>query len=411
MRAPNRVLPSNMDLHVEVLGIPPTVAALQLYAQNIWDLQTFDGKVFIGYGNSSFQDPGKNSGPLPVTYYDPATEAFGTMNGLEDVTAKTSLDEQQLDTIKVLNGDMYFLSMDAKDSTASFTNFYRLQPGETTWTKYKNIPKGLHIFDMAYFNGRLFACGYMDIPYVDGDWTTFGSQVWMSADDGATWTAIGAIRDDIESGYAFGFFELNGKLYATVEYDFLSNDIASGETWLTFVMQINADFTHIGDVPISQTNLFPGTFIHKEEDLRYEAFQTIMIKRAHNFLGKSVYIAGVMFNDVQMYAESLVILTSLTQGQNAVFPEPAAIPTDILIRGEWLYVCTFIKTNLRRFVTVVYRTMDLVTWEEVTRFNYNAMIRAMEELNGDLYFGTGSYIKYMPTNIGTILRVKNAIKD
>jgi hypothetical protein len=406
MRAPKRVLPSGSDDHVEVLGVPSTVAAKRLYARNIWDLQVFDGRVYIGYGNSSNDNPATNSGPIPVTYYDPVSETFQTQNGMQGATVKTAIEDEQIDRMVIIEGDLFFLSHDPREGW-DFANTYRLRSGDATWTKTRNIPKSIHIYDMASFNGRLFVGGSWDIAYVETDYETFGSQVWMSADDGVTWTPYGAVRDDVEEGRMYGFFELGGKLYATAGYDFLENDGA--EVWLAFVMEINPDFTKSAPVLISQTNLFPGTYIYSGIDPRYQTFETIKIQKPQNFLGKAVYLATVTMNDHQCFYESLVILTSLTDGRAAIFPDPTATPTDFIIRDEWMYVCTFVKTNLRRFQTIVYRTKDLVNWEEVTRFNYTALVRAMEELDGYFYFGVGSYVDYYPQNIGTILRVKNPL--
>ncbi len=49
----------------------------QVYARNVWDLQAYKGRLYIGAGNSSNRGPpASNSGPVPVNSYDPASGQF-----------------------------------------------------------------------------------------------------------------------------------------------------------------------------------------------------------------------------------------------------------------------------------------------------------------------------------------------
>src|SRR5882672_6907004 len=59
---------------VEVLGSP--FASKPLYARNVWDMQSFQGRLYLGHGNSSNLQPSPNAGPIPVVYWDPAASAF-----------------------------------------------------------------------------------------------------------------------------------------------------------------------------------------------------------------------------------------------------------------------------------------------------------------------------------------------
>lgn len=46
---------------ITVLGSPFKKAA---YARNVWDMQLFGGKIYLGHGNSSNNAPSPNAGPV-----------------------------------------------------------------------------------------------------------------------------------------------------------------------------------------------------------------------------------------------------------------------------------------------------------------------------------------------------------
>ena len=46
------------------------------YARNVWALKAFDGRLYIGAGNSSNGGPASNAGPVPIFSFDPKTKKF-----------------------------------------------------------------------------------------------------------------------------------------------------------------------------------------------------------------------------------------------------------------------------------------------------------------------------------------------
>ena len=47
-----------------------------VYARNIWDMQLFEDKIYIGAGNSSNEGPAQNAGRVYVVSLDPKTAKF-----------------------------------------------------------------------------------------------------------------------------------------------------------------------------------------------------------------------------------------------------------------------------------------------------------------------------------------------
>src|SRR5215207_664985 len=66
--APQPPASRDVTASVERLGNPFAVPAG--YARNVWDMQAFAGRVYVGHGDSR-----DNAGPIPIWSLDPATGA------------------------------------------------------------------------------------------------------------------------------------------------------------------------------------------------------------------------------------------------------------------------------------------------------------------------------------------------
>ncbi|MFD1952874.1 hypothetical protein ACFSL6_01455 [Paenibacillus thailandensis] len=188
---------------VEYVGNP--FSDKPAYARNVWDMQLFDNKIYIGHGNSSNSEPAPNAGPIPIVYYDLDTRKFvkpkvTTYNNAKQSKKimKQAADEEQIDLYKVLNGSIYIPGHDASGENWDFGNFYKLE--KDGWKKYRNIPNAIHVYDMAYYQGKLFAAISSD-----------GAEVLRSDDGGKSWKSIGYTS---EGARAYTFFTLQNKLYA-----------------------------------------------------------------------------------------------------------------------------------------------------------------------------------------------------
>ncbi|MFC1610140.1 hypothetical protein ACFL6C_04230 [Myxococcota bacterium] len=68
---------TDVTADIENLGIPlQSIYASKIYARNVWDLHAFDGRIYIGSGNSSNIGPDSNAGPVEVWAYDTALGGF-----------------------------------------------------------------------------------------------------------------------------------------------------------------------------------------------------------------------------------------------------------------------------------------------------------------------------------------------
>lgn len=352
---------------VVLVGNPFTKST---YAKNVWDMQVYNGRIYLGSG-----DCGKNAGATPVIYYDSAANKF---------TTQFTVSEEQIDIYKVLNGKLFIPGTDATESW-DFGNFYILENDH--WTKLRTIPNANHVWDMAYFNDQLYAATGTTKPGM--------GEVLASNDMGKTWASqvpqnkrFYAIND-----WATSLLELNNKLYATGTLVIPSS--STSDIFDKFTNLLVTDSTSMLAQPYD-IRLLPGV---KNNYLYGIKRQTTI---GNNLIYLGVRVAGT--NDLWS-PDAMYVTTDLTQSRRVVLPAVDALPSDILARGNVVYVLANIKNSNNNYTNVVYKSEDLKNWTELFRFNTATFARSFEELNGDFYFGLGCSYDFLAPSTGNILKV------
>ena len=392
---------NDVTLKVENLGIP---FHKESYANNVWDMQYFEGKIYFGHGNSSDGEPSINAGPVPVIAFDVETETFNS---------EYTVDEEQIDIYRIWEDTLYIPGHDPREGW-ELGNFYKCINGN--WTKYRTIPDGVHTYDIYNYEDKLFAA----LGTAFGDY----SRIVVSEDGGLTWSTEPGVN--ISDKYRiYNLFELNNSLYA---FSYTS----SGYFKKPFIYELNYDgyFTSLQDVNIS--HLFPG--------IPDNYFLNLRIVRPFysSDHSKLIYIGVNYTNDHQWDPFGLYTATSVYNVENInltedtipweiydhiyVSSELRPKPWDILYRNTCFYVLLSKKTegNPGIFVIKVIASEDLESWREILCFKHSTFARSFELVNGDFYFGLGtdigneynlssykSYTDDISPEAGTILRVKS----
>jgi hypothetical protein len=184
------IKPLDVTAKLESLGNP--ALAQPAFSRNIWDLQVFDGRLFIGTG-----DAWRNTGPIPVISYN--GQGFET---------EFTVDEEQIYSFVITNEQLLIPGTDPREDW-SLGNFYRLEPRclapKPCWSKTRSIPYGVHTYDLLQEGGRLYATiGGWDDPPEPG--------LLESTDGGLTWRSVTAPE---LTGLIFTkLFRFGGHLYA-----------------------------------------------------------------------------------------------------------------------------------------------------------------------------------------------------
>lgn len=183
------------------LGIP----ALKQYpegipARNIWDMIVVGDALWVGGG-----DYDKNSGPVTMHYYDLATSGWQTANSLPD---------EEISHFVTLGETVIATGTDPKENW-SLGNFYRLT-ADRTWETVRNLPAGIHNYDMVAFDGAWFAALGVE---------TGNSPIVRSTDGGQHFTAVPMLWEgkplDTTGGVyirVYRFFVQDGALYALFRF-------------------------------------------------------------------------------------------------------------------------------------------------------------------------------------------------
>lgn len=392
---------------VKILGQP--FLAKGPYSANVWDMQVFNNKIYFGFGNSSNQGPETNAGPIPIIYYNPTNGDFVSENIRRyNYTTRSYdnvniIDEEQINIYRVLNGKLYIPGHDSRESWA-WGNYYVMD--HNGWHKYRNIPNGVHVYDMAYFQGKLFAAIGSD-KNINEEGTK--AIVLMSEDNGITWGEIGSIPSvpRIFDCRVYTLFMFKNKLYAVnlLHPAWIQSPTGGYYSDITKILCFEQDSN--GEIKTSIVDVHGSKMIPGVEFDHNRFWSGIMMVRVNVVNDKLLFIAGQNYNDHQWLPGGLYMATDINNAQKISLPEQKALPMDIIVRGNIAYVLAYVKKSNNEYTNIVYKSGDLVSWSELFRFKTDTFARSFEELNGDFYFGLGCYTDYLPQSTGTILLVNS----
>lgn len=361
------------------------------YARNIWDMHVYDGRVYLGAGNSSDGGPVSNAGPVPIVCYDPA---------IGDFVKEGTVQDEQIDAYYTHRGRLYIPGHDPMQSW-DWGNLYCRQD-DGRWKKHRNIPDAIHLYAVAWHNGKLF--GGLGTPREKG-----GAAVCISADDGKTWTIAQTGKYRV-----YDFLAVAGSLYAveTIPGGRASSSYVT--KWLggCWVYEYIGPDRFVPRKDITAATLFPQTNLRP--------YWSMKAVRVHSLKDESLYIGAAVHNDHQFLPFGLYVASSLQEGDASVrrieLPDHSR-PWDLLVRDDGVYVLLESPADADVEVKVLRsKGPDLNVWDEVLHFSSPTFARSFEKLDGDFYFGLGCEVENprewkdeeLHPATGDILRVRAA---
>lgn len=355
---------------VEYIGNPYLErypADSQIYARNIWDMVSFNGKLYLGAGNSSNAGPAPNAGPVPIISYDPETDSFST---------DFLVDEEQIDGFYVLEGKLYVPGHDPRENWR-LGNFYSLSSGGI-WEKHRTIPGAIHTFSLTVFDNKLFAA--------------LGTQnkksVVVSKDHGLSWQQY-----EMGSAKVFDFLRVKNRLYAAGV--FFSQAILEAMANGQFPNPVSChEYTGWEGfrprLDLSAVNIFFPEALPR-------ANITYKISKRLFWDDKTIFIGSEIHNDHQSLPFGLFVATSLELDKisidNIRLP-PSSRPWDILAEGERVFVLLeHLDTNPKEISVIVSEGEDLKTWKELCYWHMSTFARSFAVLNNSFYFSGGGEVE------------------
>jgi len=189
-------LPKNCHLmELSSLGFP--ASGSEHAAVRINDLQIFNGKIYVGYGDAVI-----NTGPTDIIAFDLGTGEF---------VNEFTVDEEGIYTYKIIDGTLMIPGIDATEDWL-FGNIYILE--NDAWTKLRSIPHGIHVNDLESYGERLFA-STGTFGNIGDDVEHYFGALFSSTDRGKTWDLAYATPSDDRSIFRVNaLLEYKNALYA-----------------------------------------------------------------------------------------------------------------------------------------------------------------------------------------------------
>lgn len=338
-----------------------------LTARFAWDIKIWEGKIYRGAG-----DYDKNSGSTLILTYDIAKQRWG-------ITGYAS--DEAIHGFEEIGGTLYAPGIDATGGW-DLGNFYVLEKGK--WKQVRNLPNGVHNFDMIEHEGRIFAGLGTE---------TLGNTVAVSEDGGKTFQFAPLYKDGkpytpagAKSSRTYEFVKYNGHVYALV-------------------------YLHMG---------FGGVY----EVFRYEDGKMHYMANGVKLLGSYIsrkYFGGEFeFNGACYIASGgLTVVTDFSDPENwKKIPMPGEeIVADALLRDGVIYTLAFLRNKnpttqvVNSYKTVIYKstTGQEGSFEEVLSFEYPATPLSFDYDGTYFYIGTGTAISKEQDKTGMVLRAKPKI--
>ncbi|MFN8452504.1 MAG: hypothetical protein U0521_28840 [Anaerolineae bacterium] len=350
-----------------------------VYARNVWDMQVFDGRLYLGYGNSNNDPPAPNAGPVDVWYYDAAGSRF-----VDEYTVK----DEQIERYVVIDGALYIPGHDPTEDTGK-GSIYRLT--DAGWQQRQTVPTALHVYDLARFEGELYAA-------ISVSSVSHGNTLVVSDDDGETWRQlripIASLDDQMNVTRAWELLEVGDKLLVSVQKPVLGVVENGAEVAAQLDMPLLYQYAD-GVFQGLNTDPFPG----EASDTRPR------VARATPYLDRVVYVGAEVTSDHQWTPFGLFSIGANLDVSR--YPLAAgAMPWDILARDDALYALLSQPDDAGNTVVSVIGTRDLANWCPVLQFNADTFARSFELYDGDFYFGMGTEADPLSAASGDILRVK-----
>lgn len=334
------------------LGIPTATSfSPQLNnSRNPWDLAFYDGKLYVGCG-----DYGQNSGPCSVWQYDPETKAWLDTGKVND---------EAVANFELIDGRLIITGIDPKQGWENGSFYTYTEEG---WETDRTVPYGVHMFDIARFQGKTF--------YGIGTANNKQSPIQMTQ-DGTTYTNVPIYHEDTsilsnpDYGYSrcYNLFESEDELYA---FCWLSDSSGSSKTFSIFKFDGEA-FRHI-------TTL--GNLGLKSKG----ANRQTVFNKAITYNNRFYFTTGYLYSTDDF---SSVVTHSL--------PNDSYVQ-DLLVKDGKLYILTSLEKKAETvdqdgqpktetsYTNKIYECSDGTNLSEVYSFDYSVSAMSLEK-NGDTYY-------------------------
>lgn len=387
------------------LGNLPAQDGMVDRERNIWDLQVYQGNIYLGFGQTT-----TNPGPIRLYHYDPSAAIF-----VDNYTVEA----ESIERLRVFDNKLFVPN---SDMTSGDSEKYIYKDGSQI-TEISDGHQLAHVRDMYKYNNEYYLTGNSRCPK-DKQPTCAGivkqSTIGGPIDNTLLNSELVVVEPDSNAlwNWSFGFLEIDNKLIIpnamfTLTYNptlvykdnlfFQVNPNGSVE-WS--YNQPNATrLKHHMFYPVDNTVTFPNT-LGVSTTLR--PFEQVSINGDYLYSLRTYSVWQDYY--VTQHNNSVAIIYKdnlLSDAKIVTFPDNQAVGEDLLTFNNEVYALANKKVGPSNFVVYVYKsgspTDQSSTWQEVLRFTSTNRARSFEYDNGKFYFGLGNNYGEPTNDAGMLL--------
>ncbi|MBO7148679.1 MAG: hypothetical protein J6V93_02375 [Clostridia bacterium] len=305
-----------------------------------WDLAVFDNKLFVGSG-----DYDNNAGPIKMFYYDLIEKEWSSAGGAND---------EEISRFIILDGNLVAPGIDPRENW-SFGNYYQYDPQKVHFKKNRNIPGGVHVFDLVKFDDKIIAGLGVENGKFPAAFSTDGGRCFNMLPFHKDGEAIDTSEDDFTRVYDFVVYK--NELYAILYRSFFDNTA----TW-EFYKYDNGKFVYYNDM---------------------EMFKLKIKRTTHHYINAKAEFNEKMYFAVGGFYSS----DDLINYEKIELPNTDCV-TDLFVKDDALYVLAFMQNEDGTYKISVHKS-EGEGFTEILYFNYDIPVISFEYDGTDFYFGMG----------------------
>lgn len=355
------------------------------FARNAWDLEVYEGHIYIASGNSHGNVRGGKSGPVDLWYYDPATDQFKL-----DLT----VEEEEIEHFVPIADALFIPGYDSRGSWL-VGNIYFLRRG--VWKTWNTIPRAIHVYDVERDQGRIFAA-------IGSDNSTGFSLV--STLNGQTWNyhiIPPEMRNNFPSTLTWELFKIEGELYVSVQVVVTRVETLTDPSDVSY-QAMNSPFFRVllnGNtvtfMPI-RADFFADTLPQTDPPSQ----PTIV--RPVEWGNTTIYIGAYRPPGDHWMSFGLYSIDGSLVSRYYPFDEGETV-RDVIATEEQVFALLSLPQPDGSYRVRVVATCDLDSWHEVLRFERSTFARSFALYDGVFYFGLGTDADTLAQESGGLLSV------
>lgn len=359
-------------------------------ALNVWDLQAFEGKIYLAGGSTV-----TNAGPINVWAYNPGKQKF---------EREYTVDEEAIEHYRVFKQRLYIPAADPTQGDRH--KFYRRDDGQ--WRKYaSDVVKLAHVRDLWETDREILLVGNNRQP---GKMSSVGTTIASATEDGFSF-AKGGIDNVVINGnvianfnWFFAVFQYQNRIFATNAL------LRDGETFPGAIAEYDRRSPKFRlNSELLQDEFIPRRLVSQGKygsQIIYRPWKPVEFQDHLIYPVRSYSIEPERYRESYMNTLGFFDKSSMGKSPRTLRLPRRALGEDVLVIEDELYVLAN-KKRRDDIIVSVYKTDHLkrrIKWQQVVKFTSTNKARSFEYLDGRFYFGLGQDSGEAIANSGDILR-------